>query len=690
MSRITTNLAGIERNLLNRLAESNAAAALASLRLATGHKINAPADDPAGFVTLSRFQSQFSLVQSTLGNVNAASSLVAQAQTTIGTIRSELESIRAELLKDADGELSDDERTAAQSVIDTALARINSYAQSEIEGRRLLEGSGDFIISGRNASQVASIEIFSTGGAGPLQVAAPAKLAYTGASRYVSAEAEVTFTGNRGSVTLAVSTDDTLESLAREINAQTHATGVVAAVADNTLTLASDTTGPRALVEVSVQSGTFAVTGGDGAGRASGSSALWSTTPRMIGEVIEAATQAELTYTGSSGQITADATFDVRGKLGSANVSVTTWETLALAAARINAQSWRTGVVAEVAGDRLSLKSVAFGGNAEVALSVSTGTFDVSGGDENGTARGIDAVATINGHLIQSEQAAELRHREKTGLLASGATVEITGHLGTASVVLNDDDSLAAAAEAINAQAALTGVTARVDANDLVLASTERGSASAIEIEVTSGTFDTVSGSSEAVGSAAVASIGRADGNRLSVNQSGFQFTLDLAAGFTGELTPMSVTGGGLEFALDTDPLSRPRLAIPSLLTAHFIGDSGALDDLASGGGAAGLGDNTARALRIVDESLGRLTRIEGTVDGFFRSAITSASGLLGSLQTDLQTAIDGLNKIDEEEETDRVAFYQDLADNAVAALNVLNQQRSGIVRMIQYIAGLD
>ena len=60
MGRIGAHLSGIERTLLNRLAEANTAATINSLRLATGQKINAPSDDPSAFVALGLLRSRLS------------------------------------------------------------------------------------------------------------------------------------------------------------------------------------------------------------------------------------------------------------------------------------------------------------------------------------------------------------------------------------------------------------------------------------------------------------------------------------------------------------------------------------------------------------------------------------------------------------------------------------------------------
>ena len=98
---------------------------------------------------------------------------------------------------------------------------------------------------------------------------------------------------------------------------------------------------------------------------------------------------------------------------------------------------------------------------------------------------------------------------------------------------------------------------------------------------------------------------------------------------------------------------------------------------------------NTSRALRIVDEALAELTVVEGSVDGFHNSQISSASSLLTDLEEDLQEAITQTDGYNEEEEEVLRAKNQYLMANAIASLTILNEQRSAIVDMIQHIAGL-
>ncbi len=470
MSRISVSLSGIERNLLNRLAEANAAATLSSLRMATGSKINFPSDDPSTFVMLSGWQSQLGAVRNTMFNVTAASSIVTQTQTTLGSIRTQLNTIRTELLKDESRSLTAAQRTASQATIDTAITQINALAATEIDGRRILDGSADFNVSGRDSSHVADVKVYSTGGS-PVTIS---------------------------------------------------------------------------------------------------------------GSITQAATQAELVHTGIAGaKIEFDATFTVTGDLGSEQFSVTANDLLSDVVTKINDDSHKTGVTASVAGNDLTLTSVNYGSNADIAITVSTGTFNVTGGNGDGTANGTDVTAEIGG-------------------------LSYTG-----------------------------------------------------------------------------------DGNQVTISQNQTRYTIEFARWVTGDFNPITVDGDALTFALSTDVKYRSTLAIPSLHSAQLGGLSGSLSELATGKALAGLDDKTSQAIRVVDEALGDLTLIEGTVDGFYNASITSASGLMSDLEDNLEAAIDDVNLVNDQEETQRLAGYLDLASNSAAGLAVLRQQQFTTVRLIQQIAGL-
>ncbi len=472
MARIGVTISGIERTLLNRLADANAAITLSSLRLATEKNVNAPKDNPSAFVTLSGFQSRLSTVTATMSNVTAASSLIGETQTTLDAIRTQLDTIRAELVKDEERTLTPEERAESQAVIDAAINQINALATTSIDGRRPLDGSANYLFSGRNSSQVTDVTVSSK---------------TAGTSRTIS------------------------------------------------------------------------------------------------GSVTQGATQASLVYTGAGGATTASASFTLTGKRGTVSFSVANGEDLDDVAERVNENSHKTGVVASVNGDELTFRSVEYGSEATVGIAVTSGSFDVTGGT-GGVATGTNAIVEINGQTY--------------------------------------DDH-------------------------------------------------------------------RVQGNRVTVNENGLTLQMEFAPGFQGEFDSFTISGSALTFAVGPNLNHRSTLAIPGLQANRLGGLSGTLDQIYSGGDYAGLDANTSRAIRIVDEAIGKLERVTGSVDGFFSATITSSSNLLSALQEELTTAIVQTDGFNQEEEEELLAKNQGLALNAIAGLTIFQEQRLNIIKMIQHLAGL-
>lgn len=805
MGRIGATLSGVERMLLNNLADANAAAVTNTLRLATGKRVNSPADDVSAFIRLSQFQTQLTRVTAATKSVTAAGSMVTQTQSTLGLIRTQLNTIRTELLTDESQALTAEQRTAAQANIDTAIAQINSLASTQIDGRQVLDGSGGFNISGRNNTQVADLVVHSTGGVGQTVPGEYAELSYTGSSRYAAADATVKFTGSIGSTTIAFTTSDTLEDVARAINDRSNTTGVAASVDDNTLTLSSAEMGADQAIAVEVQLGTFNVTGGNGDNTANGVDTVYGSAAAISGSVDRAAARAQLIYTGTTAQIAAGdgGNLTVTGATGSAVITVADAELLTAVATKINNQSHKTGITAYagVGSDTLTFSSVDYGSDATTAVSADS-AFSVTGGNGDGTAEGSEMIATIGGLTYSPAKEAELRHRESTGSFTADADIRVTGHLGFAAFSISNGNSLALVASTINAQKDSTGVEATVDGNDLVLKSSIAGTDGHVDVEVTSGVFDTVTdytpaASAEliyagadgkltaaadfrltgtglfdfsfagteyltdvaddindetattgieavaqgdqlvlrtvATGSTASMSVtnvvgsfavtggngdGTADGtnptasdtgvdeispnatldgNRLSINRNGTHFEIEFNASFTGTFDTIGISGDAMTFSLGTDVRRRDRLAIPSVQAEYLGGISGSLSDLLTGGTAGGLDDNTAQAIRIVDEALADLTRVEGSVDGFYNAAITSSTNLLDAMQKHLEGdpdegtegVISETDGYDSQVEALLLAKNQQLASNAAAGLAIMSQQRTAIVQLIQQIAGL-
>src|SRR5205085_12114835 len=88
------------------------------------------------------------------------------------------------------------------------------------------------------------------------------------------------------------------------------------------------------------------------------------------------------------------ATITLSGDSGTATISVNNGEALTATRDRINLQTGVTGVVASVSGTNLIFTGGNFGSAASMKIAVTSGTFAVTGGNNDSTANGVQAVAT--------------------------------------------------------------------------------------------------------------------------------------------------------------------------------------------------------------------------------------------------------------------------------------------------------
>ncbi len=87
--------------------------------------------------------------------------------------------------------------------------------------------------------------------------------------------------------------------------------------------------------------------------------------------------------------------------------------------------------------------------------------------------------------------------------------------------------------------------------------------------------------------------------------------------------------------------------------------------------------------MRIVDEALGRWTAVDGLVVGAASSALDASTNLPNGWRADLDDALRTADGVDDTEEASTIAHYQSLADNTVAGLAKLQQQRARIVALV-------
>jgi flagellin len=183
MTRINTNVSSLTAQ--KTLTRSNADLQLALTRLSTGLRINTGKDDPAGLIASESLRSDIVSTQKAITNSERAAQLIATADSALGQISSLLNDIRALVTEAANtGVLSPEQLAANQLQVDASLEAINRIAQmTSFQGRKILDGSLDFIVSGSIPTvKDLRIEQANLGSAGSVAVAVDIQAAATQAS----------------------------------------------------------------------------------------------------------------------------------------------------------------------------------------------------------------------------------------------------------------------------------------------------------------------------------------------------------------------------------------------------------------------------------------------------------------------------------------------------------------------------
>lgn len=402
MTRINTNVSSLVAQ--KTLARSNADLQLSLTRLSTGLRINTGKDDPAGLIASEALRSDITAVQKAITNSERANQVIATADSALGQVSSLLNDIRGLITEAANtGALSDDQIAANQLQVDSSLEAIDRIAQvTSFQGRRLLDGSLNFITTAANVASIEDVQVdqANLGTAGTLDIAIDIQTAATQAQIDVTALSStgvLTFDGANNDILITAAAAGEAFNNVNIVTAVAAAGGAGAAVtatyAANTLTLTFDSdhasfaaVGAAAIKTAIDTEGTFTATdavGNDGSGTVNASAAGFAGT-----DVGQAYTIHDLTVEISDG-------------VGTEVFSFQAGTTIAQIVSAVNLVTDATGVTAVNNSGALQLRSSTYGKDSFVAVDVINedypGTFTSSLSDLR--AEGTDIVATVNGVL---------------------------------------------------------------------------------------------------------------------------------------------------------------------------------------------------------------------------------------------------------------------------------------------------
>jgi len=301
---------------------------------------------------------------------------------------------------------------------------------------------------------------------------------------------------------------------------------------------------------------------------------------------------------------------------------------------------------------------------------------------------------TVEGAVTKAAQAGSITYTgDASDLITDDATFTLTGSDGSKTFSVTAGETLDSLADQINDSSYQTRLVASVDAasHTLTVSTVDYGSAATASIDVASGTFTTDATSAQGVDAEATLNGQNytAAGNVFSIHNEMLDVRIEIASDFSGTLEDISIGGSAPSFDVWGEPSLPVALSLPGVQAVRLGGVSGNLQELASGGSLSGLDSNAAAALRVVEESLSDLDRIEGITSGYVDGTLAAASSVAAARSDNIDDSIEAINGVNYEQQQAVIDLYSDLADNATAGLIIMSQQRSAIVTLIQQMAGL-
>jgi len=708
MTRINTNVSSLIAQ--KNLQRSTDSLGLALNRLSTGLRINTGKDDPAGLIASEALRSDITSVERAITNSQRANQLIATADSALGQVSSLLNDIRGLVTEAANtGALSEEQIAANQLQIDSSLEAIDRIAQiTQFQGRRLLDGSLDFITTGV-PSTVSDLQIdqANLGTAGSIAVTVNIAQAATKAN--IVNNGGVNFTeGAKATGTLnfvETAADQAVADFTAlaDANADDDQLSIKAGsqfdgIAGNAVTIEfvedSNTTDHTA----NLTGNTLTITVGT-QGKANGDTIALSDIFTALGSVADFADNFEVGTVDGNYTVDTDKNAAITFSGGNDAVQDVITVTAANGGTALN-------------GTTINVMLTDTVGAGDVEAEFANGALTISLNDQYAYALS-DVVTALNEQLDgqftftlggtgdgnfdttgATGPSGELdggTANTGNGLLAD-LVVEISGKAGSEVFSFSAGTSLDQIVEAINLVSDSTGVEAKIENGNLSLSSSEYGSDAFVDINVIAegagGQFRQGLTTLRENGTDIEASVngvkatGR--GNRLSLNTSRLDLSLSVEAGSTAGFT-FNITGGGALFQLGPDIVSnqQARIGIQSVSTARLGGVSGKLYELRSGGNAA-LDTDVTKAAKIVDETINRVTSLRGRLGAFQKTTLETNVYTLNETLANLTEAESTIRDADFAAESAALTRAQILVQSGTSVLSIANSNPQNALALLR------
>ncbi len=336
----------------------------------------------------------------------------------------------------------------------------------------------------------------------------------------------------------------------------------------------------------------------------------------------------------------------------------------------------------------------------------------------HGTSVEVKALVTASaqhaGLFLSTNGAAALDLTDAT----SQFTFEIAGTKGTRQFTFASGATLADVATSVNGFKSVTGVSAKVSGNGIVIKSEEYGSDQFVSFRVTSaggqaGSVMALSATNETVAKTAGGTtflaatnavrdtgqdiaatingvVATGKGKVARVNTDALDLSIELTnagASTLATVSAMTITGGGAKFNLgpSIDVNNQVRLGIKNVATRNLGSvTGGTLDQLGSGKTYNLSTGNLESAQKIIDKAIEQVSAQRGRLGSFQKNVVGSTINALGIALENTSAAESAIRDTDFARETANLTRTQILVSAATNSLALANSQPQSILQLLR------
>ncbi len=159
LTRINANIPAMQN--VNILAKISDRIATHQLRLATGKRINSPAEDPAGYMLARGLEARKRGLQVALDNVSNAQNILDVAEGAYSNIMDILQTLKEKATQAADGSLNSTQRSAIDGQVSALIEEIDDMVENTtFNDQNLIDGTFDTVFQvGENGDEQLTVSL---------------------------------------------------------------------------------------------------------------------------------------------------------------------------------------------------------------------------------------------------------------------------------------------------------------------------------------------------------------------------------------------------------------------------------------------------------------------------------------------------------------------------------------------------